>query len=140
VEKNDAIVTNRSQSADSRPAKIHKGFGVGDVVYVAPEFWYLQGKHPRGYDRTTRFVIVKQSLREGFWDLCAKKDMRTQPRHIFNEYLPKNASDWDRTQLQIHSLYLDGFLGDVPARLLCARPLSLLRTSEPTVWIDLTKK
>ena len=59
--------TVRSQSADAPPAKIAKGFDVGDTVYVAPEYWALMGKHPRKYDSSTAFIIVRQGTRKGFW-------------------------------------------------------------------------
>lgn len=141
VELNDLQAAQRSQSADARPAKSQKGFGVGDVVYVASEYWHLMGKHPKAYDHTTRFVIVKQAPRQGFWDLCAKKDVGIKQKKDAGKSLPPAALEYVRQQAQLQSLYQAGHLGDVPARLLSAYPSPPgSRMSAYVPFIDLTKK
>ncbi len=140
VEQNEVTAARRSQSAEARPAKSLKGFDVGDVVYVAFEYWRLMGKHPRGYDHTCSFVIVKPASQQGFWDICAKKDMRTKPRKGACAWMPETTSGSFKQQTEIQSLYTTGFLGDVPARLLNARPSPPVRKSECAAWIDLTQK
>ncbi len=140
VEQNEATAACRSQSVEARPAKSLRGFDVGDTVYVAPEYWHLMGKHPRGYDHTTRFVIVKQAYRQGFWDLCAKKDMRTKPATGACAWLTMKTCQHFKKQEQTRSVYTVGLLSDVPARLLNARPSPPARNSEYTSWIDFTRK
>ena len=141
VELNDSQAAQRSQSADARPAKGPKGFGVGDVVYVASEYWHLMGKHPKAYDHTTRFVIVKQAPRQSVWDLCAQKHMGIERKEGAGKGLPPVASGYERQQARLQSLYRAGHLGDVPARLLSAYPSPPgLTRSEYVPFIDLTKK
>ena len=141
VELNDSQAAHRSQSADARPAKSQKGFGVGDVVYVASEYWHLLGKHPKGYNHKTRFVIVRNALRQGFWDLCAKKRMGIERKEGAGKSLPPRASGYAHQQEQLQSLYQAGHLGDVPARLLSAYPSPPgPARSEYVPFIDLTEK
>ena len=140
IEQNEGHAANRSQSADARPVKSRKGFGVGDVVYVAPAFWYMKGKHPRGYDSRTAFIIVKQAYWEGFWDLCAKKDMRKQPKKVLGATPPgKPFQACFQRQLEIQSLYADGHLADVPACFLSSHAGQAARKATPAVYIDLRK-
>ena len=142
VARNHEQAATRSQSADARPVKSLKaGFCVGDLVYVASEYWGLAGKHPKGYDHTTSFVIVKQGFQPGCWDLCAKKHMRTQPKEEAGKRLPPGTCAAVCQQARLHSLYADGFLADVPALLLSLRPSPPgPRSYEYVPLIDLTKK
>ena len=147
-------IRDRCQRVDARPAKSLKGVGVGDVVYVASEYWDLMGKHPKGYDHRTRFVIVKQGLRPGFWDLCAKKATRSEPRRESGRRLPllpcscsclcscsrEDTHAYAKDQAKIQSLYVEGYLGHVPASLLSARASPPAQRSLNSVWIDLTKQ
>ena len=140
VELNEARAANCSEGADARPAKCPKGFGVGDAVYVASEYWVLMGEqHPKGYNHETRFVIVRQGCRPGFWDLCAKKYMRNEPSRWAGMSLREDAQTWRKQQAQVQSLYAEGHLGHVPARLLNANPSPPAPMSEYAMWIDLTK-
>ena len=140
VERNDAQAANDSQSADTRPpAKSLKGgFGIGDVVYVACEYWGLLGKHPKGYDHTTRFVIVNRGFQPGCWDLSATKHICKQPREAIEHWLPKNSSGFMKQQMSLQMLYANGHLGDVPGLLLSARLPRPASMSERNVYIDLT--
>ena len=142
VARNHEQAATRSQSADARPGKSLKaGFCVGDLVYVASEYWGLAGKHPKGYDHMTSFVIVKQGFQPGCWDLCAKKHMRTQPKEEVGKRFPLGTCAAVRQQARLHSLYADGFLADVPALLLSLRPSPPgPRSYEYVPLIDLTKK
>ena len=141
VDRNDAQAANRGQSADARPAKSCKeGFYVGDVVYVASEYWGLMGKHPKEYDHTTRFVIVKPGLQPGCWDLCAKMHVRKQPKERVVSSLPKSVTAFVKEQMLVQTLYEDGHLGDVPALLLRLRPSPPAQRSECALYIDLTRK
>ena len=143
IEQNEWHAANHSQSSvDARPVKSRKGFGVGDVVYVASEFWHMKGKHPKGYDSRSAFIIVKQAYWEGFWDLCAKKDMRKQPKKIDTHIhgaapLGKPFQACFQRQLEIQSLYDDGHLADVPVRFLNSHAWQADRKAEPAVYIDL---
>ena len=140
VELNEARAANSSETADVRPAKCPKGFGVGDAVYVASEYWDLIGEqHPKGYNHETRFVIVKQGCRHGFWDLCAQKYMRNKPTQWAGMSLREDAPAWMKEQARIQSLYAEGHLGHVPARLLSANPSPPAPMPECAMWIDLTK-
>ena len=142
VARNHEQEATRSLSADARPGKSLKAaFCVGDLVYVASEYWGLAGKHPKGYDHMTSFVIVKQGFQPGCWDLCAKKHMRTQPKEEVGKRLPSGTCAAVRQQARLHSLYADGFLADVPALLLSLRPSPPApRRYEWVPLIDLTKK
>ena len=140
VERNDAQAANDSQNADTRPpAKSLKGgFDIGDIVYVVYEYWGMLGKHPNGYDHTTRFVIVNRGFQPGCWDLCATIHMRKQPREAVERFLPEHACDFTKEQMSIQMLYADGHLGDVPGLLLTVRPSPPAPRSERAVYIDLT--
>ena len=142
VARNHEQAATRSQSADARPAKSLKaGFGVGDLVYTASEYWGLVGKHPKKYDHRTCFVIVKQGLQPGCWDLCAKKHMRTEPKEDAEKWLPPGSCEAVCQRARLQSLYEDGFLGDVPALLLSLRPSRPgPKPDASPFYVDLTKK
>ena len=129
---------NRSQSVDARPTKIHKGFDIGDVVYVSDEYLVRACvKHPKGYNRKTAFAIVKLGIWQGCWHLCAKKDIRSQLERLNPNYITKGQTPLDVKQMQIQLLYKDGLLSDVPAHYLVAYPTPPARGNQSEAWVDL---
>ena len=121
---------------------IQQDFDIGDIVYVADEYWRRHGrKHPKKYDRKTPFVIVQQDLWQGNWILCAKNNMRRDLPDVDLTHFREQGihkSGFEVMQMRIQKIYERGWLSDVEGHYLTALsgpPVVVNNTS--AYWVDL---
>ena len=73
-------------------------------------------------------------------DLGAKKATHSEPRRESGRRLREDVHAYAKDQAKIQSLYVEGYLGHVPASVLSARASPPAQRCINAVWIDLTKQ
>jgi len=120
---------------------IQQDFDIGDIVYVADEYWRRQArKHPNKYDRKTPFVIVQQDLWQGNWILCAKNNMRSYLPDVDLAHFREQGihkSGFEVMQMRIQKIYERGWLSDVEGHYLTALSGPAVASTAPAYWVDL---